>query len=81
MKIMKNISIKTMRALVRNSAAVIGLAFVKTGYLSTLFGGLINLNMMSLEFFDYKIFLVPIIFTVVWYVTIFNSLNWSDGIP
>lgn len=60
---------------------VIGLAFVKTGYLSTLFWGLVNLNVLSLELLDYKIFVVPILFTIVWYVTIFNSLNWSDGIP
>lgn len=60
--------------------AVIGLTFVKTGYLSTIFWG-INLNLISLEFFDYKVFLVPILFAVLWYVTIFNALNWSDGIP
>ncbi len=60
--------------------AVIGLAFVKTGYIATIFWG-INLNQISLYFFEYQFFLVPVIFAIVWYVMIFNALNWSDGIP
>lgn len=61
--------------------SVIGLVFVKTGYLLAIFWWLVNFHTLSLNFLDYQIFLVPIIFTVIWYVTIFNSLNWSDGIP
>ena len=50
-------------------------------YLLAIFWWLVNFHTLSLNFLDYQIFLVPIIFTVIWYVTIFNSLNWSDGIP
>ena len=25
--------------------------------------------------------MVPIAFTVIWYVLVFNSVNWSDGVP
>lgn len=28
-----------------------------------------------------KIFLIPLLFTIAWYVLVFNSINWSDGIP
>jgi len=27
-----------------------------------------------------EIFIIPLIFTIIWYVFIFNALNWTDGI-
>lgn len=25
--------------------------------------------------------MIPLAFTVIWYVLVFNSINWSDGVP
>lgn len=30
---------------------------------------------------DWKIYLIPLLFTIAWYVLVFNSINWSDGVP
>lgn len=35
----------------------------------------------SFSLYGYQIFIVPLLFTIVWYVLVFNSVNWSDGIP
>ena len=29
----------------------------------------------------FDVFLIPLAFTVIWYVLVFNSINWSDGVP
>lgn len=60
--------------------AVIWLTSIKIWYISNIFWWIINLETYHIEFFSQSIFLIPLIFTIIWYVFIFNSLNWSDGI-
>ncbi|MGE4443742.1 MAG: glycosyltransferase family 4 protein [Candidatus Altimarinota bacterium] len=60
--------------------ATIGLTAIKVGYVSNIFGGIIDLDTFFIELFQYKIYIVSLIFTIIWYVFIFNSLNWTDGI-
>ncbi|PID86433.1 hypothetical protein CSB08_00415 [Candidatus Gracilibacteria bacterium] len=60
--------------------AIIGITSIKIGYVSNIFGGIIDLETYFFTFFDFKIYIVPIIFTIIWYVFIFNSINWTDGI-
>lgn len=62
--------------------AVVGITSIKIGYISNLFGaGVIDLGAYYLQLGDFTLFLIPLIITIVWYVFVFNSLNWSDGIP
>ncbi|MBW7954436.1 undecaprenyl/decaprenyl-phosphate alpha-N-acetylglucosaminyl 1-phosphate transferase [Candidatus Gracilibacteria bacterium] len=61
-------------------AGIIGITSIKVGYISNIFGGVIDLNEYFLQFGDFKIYLISFLFTIFWYVFIFNSLNWSDGI-
>lgn len=61
--------------------AIIGLTAIKVWYVSGIFWGVIDLQNYFIEFLGYKIFLVSLIFTIVWYVFIFNVVNWTDGIP
>ncbi|MDD5212943.1 MAG: MraY family glycosyltransferase [Candidatus Gracilibacteria bacterium] len=61
--------------------ALIGITSIKIGYISNIFGGVINLETHHFELFGQMIYTIPLIFTIFWYVLIFNSLNWSDGIP
>ncbi|MDP2090386.1 MAG: MraY family glycosyltransferase [Candidatus Gracilibacteria bacterium] len=60
--------------------AVIGITSIKIGYISNIFGGISNLETYYFVAFDYTIYYVPIFFTIMWYVFIFNALNWTDGI-
>ena len=59
---------------------VIGLTSIKIWYISGIFWEIIELEYIYITFFEYQLFLVPIIFTIFWYVFIFNALNWTDGI-
>lgn len=60
--------------------AVIWITSIKIGYISNIFWWIINLETHYFEFFDYKIYLIPLLFTIIWYVFVFNALNWSDWI-
>ncbi|MDD3793239.1 MAG: MraY family glycosyltransferase [Candidatus Gracilibacteria bacterium] len=60
--------------------AVIGITSIKIGYISNIFGGIINLETYNFSILNHTIYLVPLIFTIIWYVFVFNALNWSDGI-
>ncbi len=60
--------------------AVIWLTSIKIGYVSNIFGWVIELENIYFMLWDVQIFLIPVIFTIVWYVFIFNALNWTDGI-
>lgn len=60
---------------------VIWLTSIKIWYISNIFWWIINLETYFFNIFDLKIYIIPIIFTIFWYVLIFNSLNWSDWIP
>ncbi len=60
--------------------AVIWITSIKIGYISNIFWGILDLETYKVIIFDYSIFIIPLIFTIVWYVFIFNALNWTDWI-
>lgn len=61
--------------------AIIWVTSIKIGYISNIFGGTANLETHSIIIWWFEIYTIPIFFTILWYVFIFNSLNWTDGIP
>lgn len=61
-------------------SAVIWITSIKVGYISNIFWWIIDLNNFFIEIFNYKIYIISLIFTIIWYVFIFNSLNWTDWI-
>lgn len=60
--------------------ATIWLTSIKIGYVSNIFWWIINLETYNFQIFDYTIYIIPFFFTIIWYVFIFNALNWSDWI-
>lgn len=62
---------------------VIGLTSIKISYISGIFGGIFNLSdaFWQYELFGISFHVFPILVTILWYVLIFNSVNFSDGIP
>ncbi len=60
--------------------AIIWLTSIKIGYVSNIFGWILELETYFVQILEYKIYIIPIIFTVIWYVFVFNALNWTDGI-
>ncbi len=60
--------------------AVIWITSIKIGYISNIFGGILNLETYYFELFNQVIYIIPLIFTIIWYVFIFNAINWTDGI-
>ncbi len=60
---------------------VIGLTSIKISYVTNIFGGVTLLDAFSFNILGLDIYLIPLLFTVFWYVLVFNSVNWSDGIP
>ncbi len=60
--------------------ATIWLTAIKVWYMTNIFGWVLDLDKYFLEILNYKIYIVSLIFTIIWYVFIFNSLNWTDGI-
>lgn len=63
------------------AGVAIGMTSIKIGYVSGLFGGIVHLDQYSITALGYEIFFIPILFTVAWYVLVFNAVNWSDGLP
>lgn len=61
-------------------ASIIWITSIKIWYISNIFGGVIDLDKFFIEIWNYKIYIVSLIFTIIWYVFIFNSLNWTDWI-
>ena len=59
---------------------IIWLTSIKIGYVSNIFWGIIDLETIFIEVLSFRIYLVPLIFTIIWYVFVFNALNWTDGI-
>jgi UDP-GlcNAc:undecaprenyl-phosphate GlcNAc-1-phosphate transferase len=59
--------------------ATIAINSIKIGYISNIFWWIINLETYFIEILNLKIYLIPLIFTIVWYVLIFNAMNWTDG--
>lgn len=60
---------------------IVGLTSIKISYVSNIFGGILYLDFFSITLFGYEVFLIPLVFTIFWYVLVFNSVNWSDGVP
>lgn len=60
--------------------AVIGITSIKIWYISNIFWGVIDLETYSFFLLWHEVFIIPFIFTIIWYVFVFNALNWSDGI-
>ncbi len=60
--------------------AVIGVTSIKIWYVSNIFWWIVNLETYKMILFDFPIYIIPVIFTIAWYVFIFNALNWTDGI-
>lgn len=58
--------------------ATIWLTSIKIWYISNIFGWIINLETYNFDFFWLTIYIIPLIFTIIWYVFVFNALNWSD---
>ncbi|MDD5198101.1 MAG: MraY family glycosyltransferase [Candidatus Gracilibacteria bacterium] len=61
--------------------AIIGITSIKIGYVSNIFGGVLYLDQYYVVLGSLQIYLIPLIFTIIWYVIVFNSVNWSDGVP
>lgn len=61
--------------------AIIWITSIKIWYISNIFGWVIRLDEYFLQWWEYRIFIIPLIFTISWYVLVFNSINWSDVIP
>ncbi len=61
--------------------AIIGITSIKIGYISNIFWWVLYLDQYYIVLGDLYIYLIPLIFTILWYVVVFNSVNWSDGIP
>ena len=59
---------------------VIALSSIKIGYISSIFWWIIELETIFFQLWNYTFYVIPFIFTVVWYIFIFNALNWTDGI-
>jgi len=59
---------------------IIWITSIKIWYISNIFWGVINLETYFIEIYGLTIYLIPLLFTVVWYVFIFNAFNWSDWI-
>lgn len=60
--------------------AVIWITSIKIWYISNIFWWISNLETHYIEVFNYTIYLIPLFFTILWYVFIFNALNWTDWI-
>jgi UDP-GlcNAc:undecaprenyl-phosphate GlcNAc-1-phosphate transferase len=50
-------------------------------YVSSIFWWIINLESWTVKIGSLDVFIIPLIFTIIWYVLVFNSVNWSDGVP
>ncbi len=58
--------------------AIIWFSAIKVGYVTSIFGGVVNLETYNFELFNRTFYIIPILFTMFWYVFIFNVVNWSD---
>lgn len=60
---------------------VIWITSIKIWYISNIFWWVIDLSEYFLQLGDFRIYIIPLFFTILWYVLVFNSINWSDSIP
>ncbi len=60
--------------------ATIWITSIKIWYISNIFGWIIDLKTHYFTIFNHTIYIIPLIFTICWFVFIFNALNWTDWI-
>ncbi len=60
--------------------ATIAITSIKIGYISNIFWWVVDLETLFLEIGNLKLYIIPFVFTILWYVFIFNALNWTDGL-
>jgi len=60
--------------------AVIWVTSIKIWYISNIFWWIANLETYYIDLFNHTIYLIPLFFTILWYVFVFNALNWTDWI-
>lgn len=64
---------------------IIGLTSIKISYVSNIFGGVLNLTDYYFDFamngMQVTVYYIPLLVTTFWYVLVFNSVNFSDGVP
>lgn len=60
--------------------AIIGITSFKIAYISNIFGGIFRLDdpMWQFMIFGQEVYILPMIITIIWYVLIFNAVNFSD---
>jgi len=75
-----NISAKMRLIIQIIIGATIGITSIKIWYISNIFWWVIDLDTHFFMILGIQIYIIPLIFTILWYVFIFNALNWSDGI-
>lgn len=63
--------------------AIIGLTSIKITYISNIFGGILSIDDLfwQFEILGKTVNIFPMLVTIVWYVLIFNAVNFSDGVP
>jgi UDP-GlcNAc:undecaprenyl-phosphate/decaprenyl-phosphate GlcNAc-1-phosphate transferase len=61
--------------------AVIWITSIKIGYISNIFWWILYLDHYYFVLWSIKIYIIPLVFTIAWYVLVFNSINWSDAVP
>lgn len=59
---------------------IIWVTSIKIWYISNVFWWIANLETHYITLFNYTIYLIPLFFTILWYVFVFNALNWTDWI-
>ena len=59
---------------------IIWVTSIKIWYISNIFWWIANLETHYITLFNYTIYLIPLFFTILWYVFVFNALNWTDWI-
>jgi len=60
--------------------AIIWITSIKIWYISNIFWWIIDLQTYNFTILNHTIYLIPLLFTILWYVFIFNAINWTDGI-
>ena len=65
--------------------AIIGMTSIKISYISWAFWGILDLTGYSWEVIlgdlHMTFYLLPILITILWYVLVFNAVNFSDWVP
>jgi len=77
---MLNVSAKVRLLIQIIIGAIIWITSIKIWYISNIFGWIINLETYYFELFNYTIYIIPLFFTILWYVFVFNALNWTDWV-